>query len=157
MVDDWMTEEHKAAALEGFLANPVAVAYAKQQAAADLVVWLREQIAEDRRVAEANAIDLWPGTTLQKVADDKTHYAWQQHDVSPQRIAHILRFGPRAVLAQCEAHTAILDLHVNESCPEADTPCDVCGEWDEDWPCDTLRATALAYQHNPGYREEWRP
>lgn len=35
MADDWMTEEHKAAALEGFLANPVAVAYAKQQSAAD--------------------------------------------------------------------------------------------------------------------------
>jgi hypothetical protein len=29
---DWMTPEHEAAGLEGFLSNPVAVAYAKAQA-----------------------------------------------------------------------------------------------------------------------------
>jgi len=32
MADDWWTPEHEAAALEGFLSNPVAVAYAKAEA-----------------------------------------------------------------------------------------------------------------------------
>lgn len=31
MPDNWMTPEHEAAALDGFLSNPVAVAYAKAQ------------------------------------------------------------------------------------------------------------------------------
>lgn len=32
-MDDWMTDAHKAAALEGFLSNPIAVAYSQQRAA----------------------------------------------------------------------------------------------------------------------------
>lgn len=81
---------------------------------------------------------------------------------------HIARHDPRDALAQCEAHTAILDLHVpanEEPLPEGYPMrfiCNTCGsgevhEYPVVWPCDTVRVLALTYQHRPGYREEWRP
>lgn len=78
------------------------------------------------------------------------------------------------MLAQCEAHTALLDLHrpVRENDVDGDLVCPVCvyvgTDQDaggsrfryrehSDWPCATVLAVALAYQHNPGYQEAWRP
>ncbi len=243
MVDDWMSNAHNAAALEGFLANPVAVAYAKQSAtsarardpalagfhgagsarlwfgeangctatlatkdpehggpdavfvrpiltaamrgvelvdsdgsrlvhnvvalegaptapepATGLVTWLREQIAETRRVAEA-AHEMAPGPWGTPPAMGYDNKEIRRHTALN---------APPAALAQCAAHEAILDLHV----PDDDQPlpkgepwrfiCTTCGggginEYPTPWPCDTLRALTLAYRHNPGYREEWRP
>lgn len=70
---------------------------------------------------------------------------------------------PAAVLAQCEAHTRILDEY--ETVREHWTIDKLKGELDLDsgLVVDFARLTqmarfvALAYQHNPGYREEWRP
>ncbi len=55
-------------------------------------------------------------------------------------------YGPPRVLAQCEAHTAILD---------ATEDAQSNGEWG--YPDRILKALALAYQHCDGYREEWKP
>lgn len=96
----------------------------------DLVTWLREQIAEDRAAVEV-------GRSPHAHGCDHVECCCDQG---------------ATVLAQCDAHEALLALHViNQGA------CDVCGEWDYDWPCKTLRILALAYQHRPGYREEWRP
>src|ERR1041384_2763803 len=82
--------------------------------------------------------------------------------------------APSAVLAQCEAHTAILDEHAprREHTVDGDLVCSTCvyTGWDEDpggnrsryrdhhdWPCQTVLAVALAYRHRPGFRNEWLP
>lgn len=58
------------------------------------------------------------------------------------------RWNPVAVLAQCDAHEQILDFCVS------DPPCLDGGYVYTDA---VLTRLALAYQHRPGYREEWRP
>lgn len=76
------------------------------------MVFLREQLDEDERVIRSNSLELWPGDFLRRIADeherDPGHFAWKPHDVSPQRIAHILRFDPRRMLAEVEAKREIL-------------------------------------------------
>jgi hypothetical protein len=75
-----------------------------------------------------------------------------------------------AMFNQYRAHTAILELHPpgrTKGCAECsaervdivdDTdPYDPVVEYYRPYPCRTLRALALVYQHNDGYREEWRP
>jgi hypothetical protein len=55
MSDDWMTDEHKAAALEGWLANPVAAAHEGQRPIGlmpDLWPWLQEQVLKDKEDLE---------------------------------------------------------------------------------------------------------
>jgi hypothetical protein len=54
--------------------------------------------------------------------------------------------GALEVLAQCEARTALLE--VADSMASS-------GDWY--YPDHVLKALALAYQHRPGYRPEWRP
>ncbi|GAA3878088.1 hypothetical protein GCM10022243_48470 [Saccharothrix violaceirubra] len=67
------------------------------------------------------------------------------------------------VLAMCDAHAAILAVHyVDEKDPASECVGCLTTRWREPWApnineCPTLRALALAYQHRPGYREEWRP
>lgn len=118
----------------------------------DLATWLLEQIAEDERVAGANAVDLWPGGTLQKVAENKTHYAWQPHDVSPQRIAHILHFDPRRELAECDAKRRII-----ASCEGLLEFADQHGNAAIELAARTLRLLGLSMADRPGYQEAWRP
>jgi uncharacterized protein DUF6221 len=144
VADDWMTDAHKAAALEGFRANPVAVTYARQQAeeermansAAAIVPWLREQIAETRQIAEAaHEVAAGPWGTPPLLGRDNK--AVRQHRGLND---------PRAVLAQCEAHTALLDLLERELHDDAD----------DDTAQLMVRTLASAYQHRSGFREEWR-
>ncbi|HEU5109842.1 MAG TPA: hypothetical protein VFT95_14970, partial [Micromonosporaceae bacterium] len=52
MADDWQTPEHEAAACDGFLANPVAVAYARAQAEGAVPLQAGEEVeVEGVRVA----------------------------------------------------------------------------------------------------------
>lgn len=65
--------------------------------------------------------------------------------------------SPSEVLAQCEAHTAILDRYERAR----DTgQRGLYTEW-ERAQVEALEyaveATGLVYQHRPGYRPEWRP
>lgn len=157
---------------------------------ADLLPWLREQIAETRERAEAagGATDagIWEqgracscdavvgctkgeGCPLRgSVVDaDGSVVVYDEGAPSVEEAAHIAAAGPRTVLAQCEAHTAILDEHSGVEVASLDrdtrgqtfTVCRRCrvGERQVVHPCPTRRAVGLAYQHRPGYREEWRP
>lgn len=64
--------------------------------------------------------------------------------------------------ALADAHEAILELHQPVSPHSTQLICETCGsgepdEYSRPWPCATLKHLAAAYQHDPGYREEWRP
>lgn len=58
----------------------------------------------------------------------------------------------RAVLAQCDAHRAILDLHHVRS-----DGSDLCNEDSDPYPCSTIRALGVAHRDHFGYRTEWKP
>lgn len=188
MADDWMTDDHKAAALEGFRSNPVAQAYAQRVAederqarlAAAMVAWVREQIAEAESVARACAGTPWvddvPGMVHVDPAAIRENRALRHlgyvasTDNSPAGDVyrkHIVRHDPRAVLAQCSAYTAILDEHASREVSSMESSTfgqtyTVCRRCTAGWmrqivyPCPTVKAVALVYQHCPGFREEWR-
>lgn len=113
----------------------------------DLAVWLREQIYTARFFA-TEALQHWP-------PDDEI-----AEQVEPIEVgAFVHRNNPRAVLAQCDAHTRILD----EIVPLVDGMDDqIEGEWGSGGlgPHEEsellMKLIALAYQHNEGFREEWR-
>lgn len=146
----------------------------------DLVQWLHEQIAEDRRIANAahdrtqKGAEQWAaagdyGTEIRDASRDKNlvvKHSWVNE------IAHIVRHDPRNVLVQCDAHEAILKVHNVWSVvypgdtvdADPDGHCVGCGfdameeyRTEDVNNCPTLRALALAYRHRPGYREEWKP
>lgn len=148
----------------------------------DLVTWLREQTA-DLRQAALTALRGYPFPTPEPSKHDTHH--WHSHwdalyqapgrddyvggrqiadfPQSPYAAAFAARFDPAAALAQCDAHDRLVDYYVQ-----------MCGLWKEvsddekerDYRIMTqqlgdarfiLRQLAVAYQHRPGYREEWRP
>jgi hypothetical protein len=161
-----MTDEHRAAALEGWLANPVAQAYEQAQRTAaeqGLWAWLHERVAEHRAaaqfpVSEGTRAD-WTevASGVVSVGDDLDDLL-ALGDLAISR--HVVANDPRAVLALCDSHTAILDVHHADT----DGTCVGCAthRWGEPWApdigdCPTLRAVTIAYQHHPGYQERWRP
>lgn len=110
----------------------------------DLLPWLRAQIAAALELAERH-------DEYFKLDSDSWHTrscGYGQGELLMDCDCEV----PAAVLAQCEAHTAILDRweHVHSE-PGISGP-DLLNLADE-----MLAALALAYQHCPGYREEWRP
>lgn len=125
----------------------------------DLVQWLRAQIMEIRQIALAVPPDMrtreWshPGRWIMDGdpgGDQSNAIAWVQHGgrIGELIAEHIGTHSPRDALAQCEAHAGLLDLLVLVL--GADRRMDGVRN-------QGLRALALAYQHRPGYREEWRP
>jgi hypothetical protein len=134
----------------------------------DLVTWLRAQIAETVRVASATmtAQSDWGGWSARHSRADFGFSDVVQtgrvyvvlSEVTPETADHIALNDPAAVLAQCEAHTAILD-----RCAELlDLAGPYYGDVDYRPACNLVEDTvlpglALAYRHRPGYREEWRP
>lgn len=112
-----------------------------------LLPWLRAQIAETAETAQKAYSRINPGEDRwvadgMQVRDGRGHlivkHSW------PAEIDHIVRHDPRTVLAQCEAHAALLDY-----AEELDDK----GDRDEH----LIRLVGLTYQHCSGYREEWRP
>lgn len=80
---------------------------------ASIVEFLNARLAEDEEVAASNAIRLWPGETLRKLADyDEQAYALQPHDFSPERRAHVLRFDPARTLRAVGAKRRIIEDYV---------------------------------------------
>jgi hypothetical protein len=155
----------------------------------DLMPWLREQIAETRRIATDAIVRKSGGDTWAVEEPRIAGWGQDEQDIEvigggkpivqcsyeyggPMIAAHIAEHDPRTVLAQCDAHEAILNEHTPRVDRDGDQVCTTCvyfgDDEDEggnrfryrehdDWPCSTVRALALAYQHRPGYREEWRP
>lgn len=102
----------------------------------DLIAWLRAQLDDDERVAEA-AKDAWLWNDF--TDDDGS--------------AFIERLGIDRWLAEVDAKRRILD-----RCGEAYREQGIYGEdGQEQLAEDVLRLLALPYADRPGYREEWRP
>lgn len=152
----------------------------------DLMAWLREQTADLRKAALAALRGYpYPTPGPAKHDTDHWHSHWDALYQAPGRgnyvggceianfpqapyaAAFAARFDPAAALAQCESHTAILDAvqryldgHPGP-CTNDDNPWDRECELHLEWNKTTLppyaaRLVALAYQHNDGFREEWR-
>ena len=141
-----------------------------------LTEFLLARIAEDEEAARACALT-YP-TPWEVV--DRGHMAKVQadapfflsvveldQDAEPNaewlsdRIAHVSRWDPARVLAECEAKLLIVREHPRHGwLPEGRDECAQCGCADDnavDWPCLTLKALTLPYADHPDYREEWRP
>jgi hypothetical protein len=142
---------------------------AAASAAGDLVGWLAAVVAEVRRVAEAAPPGPWRASGDYSVENDQPASPYDHSSrklevisegdygggaVDAETVAHIVLNDPRAALAQCEAHTAILGL-VDLSFTDAGEPITLGGYGEAYW--DVVRLVAAAYRHWPGYREEWKP
>lgn len=74
-----------------------------------------------------------------------------------------VEMSPARVLADCEAHRRIVELHYPVPASDIDwTDCGTCpSSVSGGWPCPTLRALALPFadhpDYHPDYRPEWRP
>jgi hypothetical protein len=67
------------------------------------------------------------------------------------RVAHMFRWSPARVLAECEARRRIVEDYLAQLDSHR-------SGWDARTPRDlTLRALALPYADHPGYRDDWRP
>lgn len=125
----------------------------------DLIAWLRAQLDEDERVAQAveDRSEPWPG---QWQNDDgyalRTRNGWvlahnQGKPYAPGLVDHIARHDPARALAEVDAKRKILDLHK----PVAITGNVCCADANR-YPCHTVRLLAQPYAGRPGWREEWR-
>jgi hypothetical protein len=144
-------------------------------ASEELVEWLREQIAEQRRTVELAGPGV-VGWGTYRHEDGSMKYTspvsggdgvWVTAGTVTAPDSVRVVFDPANVLAQCEASEAILNEHVHER-PHATAPqeigCRVChvSEIDGDittapdgW-CRTVRAVGIAFRHNAGFRPEWK-
>jgi Family of unknown function (DUF6221) len=98
-----------------------------------LVEFLRARIDEDQRYA-THAAGMMIGT-----------------EAGFHGMAHINRWRPARVLAECDAKRRIVAEHADID------PCDAHDAAFKSIPCDTLRLLALPYADHPGYRSEWAP
>lgn len=136
----------------------------------DLLPWLRATIAAEKARADEDL----------RFAENATGGTWAVHEGGFRNASHlhvngaeaamfngwnhrenlelVVRFNPnavaeraRAVLAQCEAHTRILDRYehvVRWLTPDGSAVAVLR---------DVVHLVALAYQYCPGYRPEWKP
>lgn len=143
----------------------------------DLAAWLLERIADDEAVARA-ATSLGYGWDADGLAGDV--YASGDDPQTGTLVAeagehadaaHIARWDPDRVLAECVAKRRIVEAHeqvkdyFDRDDPDALTGCQCC-DWDSDCQtvmpndepgCYTLRLLALPYVTHAGYNEAWRP
>jgi len=131
----------------------------------DLVQWLRAQLDEDLRIAEAATGHHWD------VCDETTPYLI--HDVDAYRVnrtldstvgrvavaeaaedrSHIAEHDPARVLREVDAKRRLLYQFEHRGNSVRAT----AGLWDGGVWDDMLRLLALPYADRPGYRPEWRP
>lgn len=139
----------------------------------DLVEWLRAQIAEDRRIAEAATPGPWvPNAESDEVVAVDSITVADGFALSGNQlratVRHIARWDPARVLAECDAKERIISEHTPEQgwSTATVTLTDVCGTCSDrdnagdregEWPCSTLRLLALPYAGGDGYQEDWRP
>jgi hypothetical protein len=109
----------------------------------ELADFLLARIAEDSSLALAAHRD---AQVRAPITDDLPGRPDEDH-----RIAHMYRWSPDRVLAECAAKRWLVEdylsqLNSHQSGWDARTP--------KDYP---LRAIALPYADHPDYRESWRP
>jgi hypothetical protein len=146
----------------------------------DLATWLLAAIAEDERIAR-DAASPSPWMVDDQQRDDRAIYGAARgatvaydpsgDEDSKRHFAHIARWDPARVLAECDAKRRIVEAHrsVRRTClGDESNPaawrdlCPTCGsgepyEYPVFSPCDTLKLLALVYVDRPGYRSEWKP
>jgi hypothetical protein len=125
----------------------------------DLLGWLRERIHTRATIAR-DALAEWPGGPGSDDVASEVAFVLVG--------AHIVFNEPRAVLAECAAHLAIveavqrwIDGHPGP-CDSADDgwtdSCSLHLAWAEtSLPPLAARLVGLVYEHHDGYRTEWRP
>jgi uncharacterized protein DUF6221 len=119
----------------------------------DLATWLLEQLLADQVMAE-HALQDWVE------GEDGDEMANQTDSILVG--AHLVRWNPRRVLAECDTKRRIIAEHEVMERPRRCRACGACPDcaWDEhpeDWPCETLRLMAAVYSDRPGYRDSWAP
>lgn len=83
-------------------------------------------------------------------------------DDEPGRtVPHILHWSPNRVMAECDVKRRIVDIHqgaggYSNLTAASCLMCGWVGEYDEDWPCETIKALALPYADHPDYQQEWK-
>lgn len=109
---------------------------------ADLLPWLREQIEEDRRLADEAQGGCFHFDNCTGIGGE-FYEAWD----------------PARVVAECDAKLAIIELHDrNHECSSRDDDGEIDNcSWIYEATCSTVRLLALPYSGRPGYREEWKP
>jgi hypothetical protein len=151
----------------------------------DLVAWLREQIAEDRRLAEAANVkqddpEWWcspvladlPGTVTVRSRRDNRPMARVRSVTGDEHgditdgdsvAAHIARWDPARVLAECDAKDRILeDYRIaaaavrREAAKNIHEPGLATMYAGRDALLSCVRLLAGSYSDRPGY-EEWKP
>lgn len=136
----------------------------------DLATWLREQIAERRRTVELSGPARVGWATYRHedgsmaytspVAElgDGSGWVTAGQETDPQSV--VVVFDPAAELALCDAHTAILDLYERAALrPESQAVAhnNTVDRGYREALEDAVKCVGLAYQHNDGYDERWRP
>ena len=140
----------------------------------ELAEWLMQQIADDEAVAReaVPSITGW-SVGLERAADRRSIVA---HLVIPDdsadssgiasdevtrtrwltTAAHIARWHPARVLAECEAKRRIVEEHAWGEYVVGDG-WRTCIADHEESPCTTLRLLTMPYADRPGYDPAWRP
>jgi len=137
----------------------------REKATVTLSEFLIARIAEDEAAAQGASPGPWrlnaEGYEVLAV-DDVT--AAEAHALSGERqqntAAHIARYDPTRVQAECEAKRRIVQIHTSTS-EEVDHG---LRSGEKYWttnsepavPCSTLMALALPYAEHPDFRDEWR-
>lgn len=135
-----------------------------------LLVWLREQLNEDERVALAATPGPWKAVPVvygppdqgwgepayyevqntdgASVVDHQTH---EGGGAGKDDAIHIARHDPARVLRQVAAMRKMLELHA----PITEHECVTCYCSYVTYPCPTVLALAEIYADRPGYHDEW--
>ncbi len=128
-----------------------------------LVQFLLDRVREDNEAAQRASQGHWKvwgmsvladqdGTNRYETAERVADTAGPGGELRTWNAAHIARWEPRRVLAECEAKSRLLDL--NRYCGSGTGLCDDGGHADETG-CGTLALLALSYAGHPDYRREW--
>jgi hypothetical protein len=95
---------------------------------------------------------------------DETWDEWQRRNIANESATgdirmedanHIAYWNPLRVLAECETHKEIVELHHKEFDPEDGI--ERCRLDAQPYPCATLYALAMLDADHSDYREEWKP
>ncbi|MCX4993825.1 DUF6221 family protein [Streptomyces longwoodensis] len=127
----------------------------------ELVAWLRAQLDEDERTAQAASPGPWYVNAEHDevmAVDDVTvaeGFALSGRQLRAT-VDHIARHDPARVLREIDTKRRLLDLH-RPYVPEPNQSCLGCAGGIMFSSCPVVRLLALSYTDRPGYREEWRP
>jgi hypothetical protein len=134
----------------------------------DPTEFLAARLAEDE--AAANACDMWPAPWSMR-PNGYSQTVWSSKPgVSSVAVCqwsktarHIVRWDPARVLAEVATKRRILAEHAPVPLapkfhPEvvACARCGTVGEYEVDWPCDTVLSLTLPYAGHPDFDPAWR-